>query len=301
LVCLPATFYGQTKEILLYKRETPGLKPSLGSIQEENVSATTDSNIRLRNITRPSLSVFFPRQNTSQAAVIICPGGGYRILSMKHEGFDVAEWFAERGITAFVLKYRLPQEELFENAEIRPLQDAQQALRLIRENAGMYGIDETKIGIMGFSAGGHLAAMASNFFQSKAEEAFDSKTNIRPDFTILIYPVISFSDQLAHLGSKENLIGGSPSKEKIIQYSIENAVGAGTPPAFLVHAIDDPVNAENSMLYFKALKNNKIPAELHIFDSGGHGFSMKKTNKGPVASWPKRLEDWLKWRGLMAD
>ncbi len=290
--------FSQKMIIPLYESKVPGLKSEV-TISETNVSTQNDGIIRLRNIVNPTLTVFTPKNKVSDAAVVICPGGGYYILAWDYEGTKLGEWFAQRGVTAFVLKYRLPQPELFENSEIRPLQDVQQAFRLIRKDAEKYKINSNKIGIMGFSAGGHLAATASTHFYSQIGEITDEKISVRPDFSILIYPVISFSDKFGHTGSRDNLIGKNPSFEKIEQYSNELLVKSDTPPSFLVHAFDDWVNVENSISYFKALKNKGVPSELHLYDSGGHGFSLKNTTKGPVADWYKRLEEWMKWKGWM--
>jgi acetyl esterase/lipase len=289
--------YAQTQEVLLYEGNAPGLKPN--ELKEANVSTANDGIIRLRNVSNPSLTVFTPKKKTSDAAVIICPGGGYSILAWDHEGLNLGKWFAERGMTAFVLKYRLTQPEMFENSEIRPLQDVQQAFRILRKNANKYKIDPNKIGIMGFSAGGHLAATASNNFKEQVGEIVDNNYSVRPDFSILVYPVISFSDRIGHSGSRDNLIGKNPAIAKIEQYSNDLQVTKDTPPAFLVHAFDDPVNINNSINYYKSLKKHGVASELHLYDSGGHGFSLKKTNKGPVADWHKRLEEWLKWKSLM--
>ena len=288
----------QTKIIPLYEGAAPGLKPGL-NIKEDVKVGETDGITRLRDITIPTLTVFLPKNKTSDAAVIICPGGGYYILAWDHEGTSIGEWFAKRGVTAFVLKYRLPQPELFENSEIRPLQDIQQALRFVRKNASEYKLNPAKIGVMGFSAGGHLAATASTHFNKQVGEIVDPNVNVRPDFSILMYPVISFTDGLAHLGSRDNLLNKNISVEKIKEYSNELQVNKDTPPAFLVHAIDDGVLVGNSIEYVKALKSHNIPAEMHIYDKGGHGFSMKKSNTGPVAKWPDRLAEWMQAHNWM--
>ncbi len=288
----------QTKIIPLYEGAAPGLKTGL-NIKEDVKVGETDGITRLRDITVPTLTVFSPKNKTSDAAVIICPGGGYYILAWDHEGTSIGEWFAKRGVTAFVLKYRLPQPELFENSEIRPLQDIQQAIRFVRKNASEYKLNPAKIGVMGFSAGGHLAATASTHFNKQVGEIVDPNVNVRPDFSILMYPVISFTDGLAHLGSRDNLLNKNISVEKIKEYSNELQVNKDTPPAFLVHAIDDGVLVGNSIAYVKALKSHNIPAEMHIYDKGGHGFSMKKSNTGPVAKWPDRLAEWMQAHNWM--
>jgi acetyl esterase/lipase len=152
---------------------------------------------------------------------------------------------------------------------------------------------------MGFSAGGHLAATTSTHFYSQVGEITNALVSVRPDFSILLYPVVSFSDKITHQGSRDNLIGKNPSIEKIELYSSELQVKKDTPPAFLVHAFDDWVHVDNSLNYYKALRKNGVASEMHLYDRGGHGFSMKKTNKGPVATWPDRLEEWLKLKGIM--
>jgi acetyl esterase/lipase len=284
----------QSDEILLYPNGTPGLIADHGQI-EVDVSDKNDGIIRLRNVSIPTLKVYKPQKGKSNGtSVIICPGGGYAILAINHEGYDVAEWFAARGVTAFVLKYRLPQADMFTYKNIRPLEDAQTAIAYVRGNAKIYNIDPNKIGIMGFSAGGHLAATASTQFNWRIGFNKETEVSLRPDFSILMYPVISFGDKFGHSGSRNNLIGPELRIKEIEQFSNELQVTENTPPAFLIHAYDDPVLMENSLAYVHALRRYKIPAELHLFEKGGHGFGLAKTKEGPVANWPVRLEEWLK-------
>lgn len=292
------TLLAQYPVIPLYEGNSPGLKPEAAS-KKENVVKEKDGITRINDITVPTLTVIKPKKKTSDASVIVCPGGGYAILAWDHEGTSIGEWFASKGVTAFVLKYRLPQDELFDNAEIRPLQDAQQSIRYIRQNADKYGVSTNKIGIMGFSAGGHLAATTSTHFYDQVGEITNPQISVRPDFSILMYPVVSFSDKIGHMGSRDNLIGKNPPVNKIELYSNELQVKKDTPPAFLVHAFDDWVHVDNSLNYYKALRKNGVASEMHLYDRGGHGFSMKKTNKGPVASWPARLEEWMRLNGFM--
>ncbi len=292
---LSVKHFTQDDTILLYQKGVPGLKEVL--IKED--SKTIDGITRVKDVTHPALYVFKPKEKTSDAAVIICPGGGYAILAIDHEGYDIANWFNERGVTAFVLKYRLPQPNLFDNSEIRPLQDAQQAIRTVRCNADKYGVSPNKIGIMGFSAGGHLAATASTHFKTQVGEITDSLLDVRPDFSLLIYPVITFSNSITHSDTRKNLIGTNPSADKIEFYSSEDHVTRETPPAFLISTMDDEVAVENSILYFLACKKNSVPAEMHIYEKGGHGYALKKTGRGPVETWADRMEDWLKDRNLM--
>lgn len=277
------------------KGEVPGQKRS-GIVEK---SPKEGGVTRISNVSEPSITFYIPKNKTTDAAVIICPGGGYGILAYDHEGTEIAEWFNKKGMTAVVLKYRLPERENFDNVSIRPLQDAQAAIRYVRKNADKYGIAKNKIGIMGFSAGGHLAATASTLFDTQVGEITDATVSVRPDFSLLIYPVISFDKEITHVGSKENLIGKNPSKEDEIRFSPEKQVKADTPPAFLISTTDDWVIPENSIAYFLACKKHKITVEMHIYEKGGHGYALKDNNLGPVQSWPERMEDWLKAHKLL--
>jgi len=224
--------------------------------------------------------------------VIICPGGAYTILAFDKEGTRVAEEMNKWGVTAFVLKYRLPDDTTNIDKSMAPLQDAQQAIRLLRTNAVAWGLDKNKIGIMGFSAGGHLAATAATHFNFKADTGNSDTTSVRPDFAILIYPVISFDSAITHGGSRNNLIGARPSAEKIAYFSNELQVTSKTPPSFLVHAGDDgAVPVENSIRYYQACIKNKVPAEMHLYPKGGHGFGM--LNKTTDDNWLERLRNWM--------
>ncbi len=287
--------HAQTDTIILYPNGVPGLK----GVQIPEDSQKSGGITRVKDITQPAVYVYQPKNKTSDASVIICPGGGYGILAIDHEGYEIAEWFNNRGVTAFVLKNRLPQDELFENAEIRPLQDAQQAFRIIRKNAAKYGVSPDKIGIMGFSAGGHLASTASTHFNTQVGEITDATMSVRPDFSLLIYPVITFGAVNTHSGTRDNLVGANATADKIDLYSNEKHVTAETPPTFLISTTDDFVSPENSILYFQACRTNKVPVEMHIYEKGGHGYALKKNGLGPVESWPERMEDWLRERKLM--
>ncbi|WP_281232893.1 alpha/beta hydrolase [Flavobacterium gelatinilyticum] len=241
----------------------------------------------------PTLSIFIPKETKpNQSAVIICPGGGYTHLAFDKEGTKAAEWFNSLGIPAFVLKYRLPNDLIMKNKNVGPLQDAQEAIRYVRQNAAKWNIDPKKIGIMGFSAGGHLASTASTHYDDKVYESA-YKVSARPDFSLLIYPVISMEEQTTHKGSQVNLLGNNPSQDLINSYSNEKKVTAQTPPAFLIHATDDrAVIPENSINYYLALKKNGVPAELHLYEKGGHGFGLGTIDTSKF--WTKQLEDWLK-------
>ncbi len=230
---------------------------------------------RVAGITIPTLTVYIPTvQDSFKTAVIICPGGGYTRLSIDHEGYEVAKEFNKHGVTAFVLKYRIPNDSCMTNKETVPLQDAEQAIKLIREKAKEYAIDVNRVGIIGFSAGGHLAATISTHFNYVVIDN-KSNTNLRPDFSIIGYPVISFIDSLAHKGSKDNLLGKKPTTDLVNFYSNELQVTSKTSPTFIVHAADDKtVKVENSIQYFEALQLNHVPSEIHVYQNGGHGFGL---------------------------
>jgi acetyl esterase/lipase len=246
----------------------------------------------IRKVTEPTLMPFLVENNLGKnAAVIICPGGGYSVLSIDKEGINVAKWFNSIGVSAFVLKYRLPSDDIMTDKTVGPLQDAQEAIRTLRRNAVKWNLDVTKIGIMGFSAGGHLASTASTHYLDKT---YDSKEDIsaRPDFSMLIYPVISMENGITHNGSKESLLGKTASAELIAKYSNEKEVNENTPPTFLVHTTDDhAVPVENSINYYLALKKNKVPAEMHLYQNGGHGFGLG--TKGTNTDWPTACKKWL--------
>ncbi len=286
-VLLCGSSYAQLT-IPLYDK-IPNSKPTVNNETAE----TTNGILRIKDVSVPTITMYKTgHPSARRTAVIICPGGGYGILAASHEGSDVAQVFNSWGITAFVLKYRLPDDSIMINKETGPLQDAQRALQLVRQNAKQWDIDPTRIGIMGFSAGGHLAATASTHFNKPVIDNPDN-ISLRPDFSLLIYPVISFTDSLTHIGSRNNLIGKDASPEKIKEYSNELQVNEQTPPAFLVHAIDDGgVKKGNSVQYYEALQRNKVPAEIHLYPQGGHGFGMN--NKTTSDSWMERLKSWLK-------
>ena len=242
-------------------------------------------------VTVPTLEVYLPESGKSAgAAVIICPGGGYSVVVYQVEGIRAAKEFAKNGVAAFVLKYRLPNDSTMTDKKIGPLQDAQQAIKIVRENALKWNIDINKIGIMGFSAGGHLASTAATHFK-KAVIENSNKTNLRPDFLILIYPVISMQDSLTHPDSRNKLLGGNPSKEIIDLFSNELQVDADTPPAYITHAGDDKlVDTGNSIFFYEQLRHYNIPAELHIYPRGNHGFVLRQKTENwiaPIINWMK--------------
>jgi len=266
------------EEIPLYSNETT---ESSGIMDEE----TKDSNAFVTNITRARMFAYIsPNETATGAAILICPGGGYRGISVENEGSDFALWLNKLGISAFVLYYRMPNT----HAEI-PLKDAQTAMEIIRERAGEWNIDESKVGIAGFSAGGHLASTAGIHFTK----------NNRPDFMILIYPVISMKNDITHVGSRTNLMGENPAEEMINRFSTDLQITKDTPPTFILAALDDnSVPVENCFCFYKALQQKNIPSEIHTFDVGGHGFGMMKRGL-QVDSWPDVLKAWLKSNALI--
>jgi acetyl esterase/lipase len=254
--------------------------------------------ISISNVQVPDIAVYLPSKRfASGQAVIVCPGGGYWILAYDLEGTDIARYLNSIGVAAAVLKYRLPTSGNWSQPFKVPLQDAQRAVRLVRSNAAKWSIDTKKIGIMGFSAGGHLASTAGTHFDFGNPSSNDSVEwqSCRPDFMILIYPVISFVDSCAHRGSWEALLGKNPDGKLLTYFSNELQVRDDTPPAFLVHADDDTgVPAENAVMMYTALRKRKIPAELHILSEGGHGFGLA-VNSAHVGSWTNSLRLWLNW------
>ncbi len=254
---------------------------------------------RISNVTNPEILVYRPNSKIQTGtAIIICPGGAYGRLATDHEGWDVAKWLNSFGITGIVLKYRLPSDKIMENKSIGPLQDVQEAIRIVRRHAEEWNLNPNKIGVMGFSAGGHLAGNASTLYNEKTYNQIDT-TSAKPDFSILIYGVLSMQD-FTHQLSRKNLLGENPSQEMINKSSNELNVNDQTPPAFIVHSQDDKsVPAENSIRYYQALIKNNIPAELHVYEKGGHGYGLATDRKTSEASWPDTLIKWLKTRGLI--
>ena len=278
------------KTIPLYKGPIPNAKHT---DDDETAEYIEDSVYNISKISRPTLTIYLPaKEKANGTAVIVCPGGGYWVVSAHHEGVDVAKRLNEMGVAAFVLKYRLPDDKYMTNKEIVPLQDAQRAIQIVRGNAQKWHINKNKVGILGFSAGAHLAATAGTHFQ-KSYILNKQKINLRPDFMILAYPVISFTDSIGHIGSRDRLIGKNPSVEKIKEYSNELQVTPHTPPTFLVHAKDDDaVSVKNSLQFAAALKKNHVPVEIYLYDKGGHGFGM--INKTSKIKWMDLVEVWMK-------
>ncbi len=289
IVCCSIVQVNAQTEFPLY----PGPVPNSREVPDpEKINIRGDDGRMIFDTADPTLTAFLPKAPNGKA-VIICPGGGYAKTAFDKEGTRVAESLNRDSISAFVLKYRIPQDFTNVNKSLAPLQDAQQAIRFVRKNAKKYSINPEKIGIMGFSAGGHLAASAATHFHHNADYNEPDTTSVRPDFVILIYPVISFSEELTHMGSRNNLIGKNPGKAEILLWSNEKQVTADSPPAFLVHAGDDKaVVVGNSVAYYTACIEKGIPAEMHLYPSGGHGFGLN--NQTSKDDWMQRLKNWLK-------
>ncbi|GAC1419237.1 MAG: hypothetical protein NVS1B13_18460 [Flavisolibacter sp.] len=266
-------------------------------IRPSGETLANDGIIRISKVSVPTLTVFNPpTEKKNGIAVVICPGGGYVIEAIGHEGYDVARRLNAAGITCFVLKYRLPSDSIMPDKTIGPLQDAQRSIQYVRENAEAYHVNPKKIGIMGFSAGGHLASTEGTHFK-KALIANPLKTSLRPDFMILVYPVINLSDSLMNEGSRNNLLGKNPSKEMIRNYSNDLQVNKETPPTFLVHARDDQaVKVQNSIHFYDALQKHRIPSNLYLYEKGGHGFGMN--NPTSTVQWINLAIEWLKIGGF---
>ena len=268
----PGTPPGDTKE----------LPPEADQTKEDGRAIAGKRVIRLGNVSTPQIAVYQPaNKKANGAAVVICPGGGHHILAYDLEGTEVAEWLNTLGVTGIVLKYRVPARDPQERWRAA-VQDAQRAVSLVRAKAGQWSLDPKRIGILGFSAGGETAARASLFVDRKYEAVDDvDQTSHRPDFSMLIYPAYLTNDKKTAL------------REDVV-------VTSNTPPCFLVHANDDGVTPLSSALLYAELKRNGISAELHIYESGGHGYGLRADESKPVTSWPARCETWLKRRGLLA-
>ena len=297
IISLSALFgYSQSQKIRLFSENIPC---------ESNVALSLRYDFErkmIREVELPEMW-FFPAENSNEknAAVLIIPGGGYGGLSYEREGNQVASWLNSLGISAFVLIHRLPSPAFGACQSTVPLTDAKRAIELIRENADSWEIDSSRVGVMGFSAGGHLAATLSTKYLNinDASESTVKKYYARPDFTILIYPVITMLLPETHYGSRKNLLGENPSDEEVMLFSNENHVTPNTPPTLLVHASDDKaVVVENSVTYFSALQANGVPSAMHIWEKGGHGFGMQG-GEGTIKSWPVVTEDWLIQREII--
>lgn len=277
------------KEIPLYPGAIPNARQAPNPEQTE-VRANGERFISGTAV--PTLTIFQPKQPNGKA-VIVCPGGGYRGVSIDKEGMLIAQELNKDSITVFVLKYRTPSDGTNIDKSLAPLQDAQQAIRFVRRHAKEYQIHPSQVGIMGFSAGGHLAASAATRYQKPADSNEPDTTSLRPDFAILIYPVISFTEALAHKGSRTNLLGGQPREADLLLCSAEKQVTQDTPPVFLVHAADDKtVPVGNSLAFYSACIDHGVSAEMHLYPKGGHGFGM--FNPTTPDRWIERLRNWLR-------
>jgi len=260
----------------------------------------TSDIISVTNVQQPGIAVYLPaKRHATGQAVVICPGGGYWALAYDWEGIDVAKWLNSKGIAGIVLKYRLPTSEGQIIPHESPMMDARQAVRLVRYHASEWNINPDQIGIMGFSAGGHLASTLGTHFDYGNSYANDlvERISCRPDFMILMYPVITMTKPFMHKGSRNALIGENPEPALAQNYSNELQVSEDTPPTFLVHAADDKgVPVENSLVFYQALVANNVPAEMHIYPSGGHGFSLA-INKGHLSQWTDLCITWIKSLG----
>ena len=290
LFLIATSIIAQNKVLKVWTNEAP----DNNGMNEPQVIA---DNGHISNISEAEMFVYLPeKSNNTGAAVVICPGGGYWIEAMGHEGHAIAKWLNTKGIAGVVLKYRLP----YGHHEI-PSSDVRQTMRTVRMNAKEWGIDTDKIGLAGSSAGGHLAATAGTRFDLGNIQSANpiEQFSCRPDFLLLLYPVISFNEEFGHMGSRINLIGEGNSWELVERYSNELHVTPQTPPTFLILADDDKsVVPRNSVEFYLQLKKNNVPAEMHIFAKGGHGFGIRKNNL-PANNWPNMFYDWLKAMDLV--
>lgn len=247
---------------------------------------------------KPSITVSLPAaEKANGAAVVVCPGGGYGGLAVDHEGKQVADWLNANGIAAFVLRYRIAPRY----KHPAPLDDAQRAIRTIRARAAEWKVDPNRIGILGFSAGGHLTSTAATHFDRGNKDSADplDRVSCRPDFAVLVYPVISFTTEFTHQGSRKNLLGENPEAKLVESLSNERQVTAETPPTFLVHTNEDTgVPPENSVLFYLALRKAKVPAEMHIYEKGRHGLGLGP-NDPAFSTWPQHCITWLRGRGVI--
>lgn len=284
VLILLAGFSAKAQEIIpIYDAAIPNSKVAPADYKESFGGGM------FRNVTSPTLEIYLPEKGKETgAAVVICPGGGYSVVVYQGEGVSNAKELAKNGIAAFVLKYRLPVDAIMTDKSTGPLQDAQQAIKLVRENAVKWNIDPAKIGIMGFSAGGHLASTVATHFENALIDN-PKGTSLRPDFQVVVYPVISMQQALTHRDSRKQLLGEQPSQQLVDLFSNELQVKENTPPAYITHAADDNVvDVDNSINYFEALRRHKVPVEMHVYPKGGHGFIFGR--KG----WMNPLLEWMK-------
>ena len=295
-VLLIVSFSSAQTVIPLYNGEIPGSKTDANYVEKQHTG--DDGKLYISLVSKPTLTVFSPaKSKANDAAVLILPGGGYQVLAVEHEGEELAKRFNEFGITAFVLRYRLPSDAIMVDKAMAPLQDAQQAMILIRQQAKKYNLDVNKIGVVGASAGGHLAASLGTHFD-KSYVSNPSNISVRPDFMVLLYPRISF-ELGTESSSAKNLVGPDFKTDKMNFFSLEKHVTTNTPRTFLLHASDDPVvKVEHSIMFYQALLAKKVPAEMHLYQGGGHGFGLN--NRTNTNDWFISLIDWLKANKIIA-
>ena len=288
--------FSQDMVIQIWNEELPNSINDASYIEQ---SDTINNWTKIRYVSNPRIDCYFADSGKANgSAVVIFPGGGYGVLAAGHEGVDVAKWFNTMGISAFVVKYRLPNDKIMKDKSIGPLQDAQEAIRIIRRNSINWNVNPNKIGVIGFSAGGHLASSISTHYNDYIYNVVDT-ISARPDFSILIYPVVSMNMAITHKGSRINLIGEMPSEELITYFSNEQQVNENTPPAFIVHSMNDAVvPVQNSINYALALEKYKLPCELHLYQKGGHGYGMGRSDN-TESTWPETCKKWLKMMGVL--
>jgi len=287
LLLMPTLWAGAPARVVdLWPGVAPGEKGDLG--EERDLTKPTDQMIagqrviRLGNVSKPTLSVFKPAaEKDTGAAVLVCPGGGYHILALDLEGTEVCEWLNSIGVTGVLLKYRVPKRPGLEKDAVA-IQDAQRAMGLVRQHAGDWGLDARRLGVLGFSAGGHLSAALSTRFELRSYAPVDAADQLscRPDFAVLIYP------------------GYLTDKEQGDRVAADLPLSTNTPPMFLAMSQDDPVRVENVLQFGAALQAAKVPFELHVYPTGGHGYGLRRTDN-PVTSWPDRTADWLRANGWL--
>ena len=284
----------------------PGPPPGapLSNEPEVLIKKEGDPIVRLTHVQKPNVRVFLPsKEKNTGAAVVICPGGAYRILAIDHEGYQMAEWLNSIGVAGIVCKYRVSDKAGGAYQHPVPLLDARQAVRVTRRHAAEWGIDPHRVGVLGFSAGGHLASTVLTMFDQPLDgedPAAHAKMEHKPDFGVLVYPVISLVESFAHRGSGDNLLGTNATDEQRRALSSDLHVTGKTPPAFLVSTQDDKaVPPLNAMSFYRAMCQHNVPGELHIWDKGGHGFGILPGRGDVVTEWPARLEKWLRGRGLL--
>jgi len=295
-VISPAIFSAMSNSNPLILSLWDGPPPNAQPAGQPPERVQEDKIVWVRHVQNPAVEVRLPaRGNATGQAIVVCPGGGYGGLAYDWEGTDIAGWLNGHGIAAIVLSYRLPVDgDVAHQKWLCPLLDAQRAIRLTRAHAREWAIDPAKVGIMGFSAGGHLASTAGTHFDAGDAKAIDpiDRLSSRPDFMVLVYPVITMME-FTHGGSRLNLLGKNPSEELVRRYSNELQVTNDTPPTFLVHAGDDgAVPVQNSLLFYSALLAHHVPSELHVYPQGGHGFSLA-LDKGHLADWTRVCARWL--------